>query len=120
MADDVILAISIVDFRFENLHPLTRDLCAAHAADQLLAFSAEHAAADYLDPTQVSALILKLLGHLFTVGPTGRFHRYTATRPHYSRPVPPRVLLSGPPAGSIGTPLRGHITAGRSPHGFYR
>src|SRR5205807_6978008 len=73
-------------------------------------------------------------------GPPSKSLRYAASRLHYCWPVPPRrvgpavqvasvrrfaasLLLAGPPTprrahrpSRFGTPLRGLITAGRSPH----
>jgi len=42
--------IPVVDQRLENLDALARDFCPAHAADQFLGLTAEHASADDLDP----------------------------------------------------------------------
>ena len=54
MADDVIFAEPVVEFRLEDLHALPRDLRAAQTADQFLALSAEHAAADHFDPAEIA------------------------------------------------------------------
>jgi hypothetical protein len=53
--DDVILGVSIVDARLENLDLLTCDLCAPQPADELLALSAEHAARNDLYPAFLTA-----------------------------------------------------------------
>jgi len=50
MRDDVILAVTVVDERLEDLHLLFRDLRAPQPADQLFALAAEHAADDDFDP----------------------------------------------------------------------
>ncbi len=47
---DMAFAEAVVEERLEDLHVLAGDLGAAQAANQLLALSAEHAAADDLDP----------------------------------------------------------------------
>src|SRR5206468_5615750 len=52
-------------------------------------------------------------------GPPSGLLRYTASRPSYRRPVPPCLILSQRRAhrpDCFGTPLRGLLTAGRSPH----
>jgi len=54
--DDVILAVAIVDERFEDLDLLAGDLRAAQAADELLALAAEHAARDDFDPAVLRRL----------------------------------------------------------------
>jgi hypothetical protein len=59
----VIFAESIIQPGFENLDALPCDLRPAQAADQFLAFSAEHAAADDFDPTKIYALMVQLLAH---------------------------------------------------------
>jgi hypothetical protein len=52
--DDVIVAVAVVDERLEDLDLLPGDLRAAQPPDQLLAFSAEHAAGDDLDPASMA------------------------------------------------------------------
>jgi hypothetical protein len=49
----VIAAVAIVDSGFKNGNFLFGDDCAAQAADQLFGFSAEHASANYFNPTNV-------------------------------------------------------------------
>ena len=63
VANDMILTVPSVELWFEYLHSLSRDLRPAQPADQLLTFTAEHAPADHLDPPEISAMILDLLGH---------------------------------------------------------
>src|SRR5205814_1842282 len=48
--DDVVLAVTVVDDRFEDLDLLAGDLRAPEPANQLLALPTEHAAGDDFDP----------------------------------------------------------------------
>ena len=50
---DVIVGEAVVELRLEHLHPLPGNLGAAHAANQLLALPAEHAAGYDFDPALV-------------------------------------------------------------------
>ena len=51
--DDVVLREAVVEPRLEDLDLLARDLGPAHAADELLALAAEHAAGDDFDPALI-------------------------------------------------------------------
>jgi hypothetical protein len=53
--NDMIGRIARINLGLENLYALASDLSAAQTADQLLAFAAEHAPADYLDPSGVAS-----------------------------------------------------------------
>ena len=67
VTDDMIFAVPVVQSGFEDLHTLPADLRAPKPADQFLTFSAEHTAANYFDPTQTVAAMLKLLAHLVAI-----------------------------------------------------
>jgi hypothetical protein len=54
---DVIVAIAVVDLRFEDLHALLGDLGTAQPADELFALPAEHAAGDHFNPARRRTLL---------------------------------------------------------------
>ena len=64
VADDMVLAIPVIHFGLEDLDSLPRDLRAPQPSYELFALSAEHAAADHLDPSEIAALRVSLLAHM--------------------------------------------------------
>ena len=64
MADDLIFTIPIIHAGLEDLNSLPRNLRAAQPAYEFFAFTAEHAAADHLDPTGIATLMVSLLAHM--------------------------------------------------------
>jgi hypothetical protein len=63
VADDVVIAESAIDGRFENLNALLCDLRPPQSTDELFTLSAEHTSADHFNPAQVVPLTRKLLRH---------------------------------------------------------
>jgi hypothetical protein len=59
VADDVILAEAVIQPGLEDLHALLCNLGSPKSADQFLALSTEHAAADHFDRTEVMVRVLK-------------------------------------------------------------
>src|SRR6476659_8093109 len=57
MGDDVIVAVTAVELRLENLDLAFRNLRAPQPPDELLALSAEHAASDDFYPAGVRAML---------------------------------------------------------------
>jgi hypothetical protein len=51
MGDDVVVRVTFIDPRLEDLDTLAGDLGAAEPPNQLFALAAEHGAANNLDPT---------------------------------------------------------------------
>jgi len=68
VADDMILTVAIVHSGLEDLNALASDLRPPQPADELLAFSAEHASANHLDPAQIATLMQQLFTHTIFVG----------------------------------------------------
>jgi hypothetical protein len=59
VADNVIFTEAVVQPGFENLYALLRNLSSSKPANQFLALSAEHAAADHFNRTEAVVRILK-------------------------------------------------------------
>jgi hypothetical protein len=57
MRNNVLIMISFIQSRFENLYPLTGDFGAVEPADQFFGFSGKHGAADNFDPAGPWVLI---------------------------------------------------------------
>src|SRR6476659_6942281 len=69
MGDDVIVAVTAVELRLENLDLAFRNLRAPQPPDELLALSAEHTASDDFYPAGVRAMLGYVHLLLRSVGP---------------------------------------------------
>src|SRR6516225_2558532 len=54
MRDDLVGGVALIDGGLENLYALARNLCAAKAANQLLALARKHRAYDDFDPAHIA------------------------------------------------------------------
>src|SRR3954471_22432912 len=112
--------------RLEHLHLLSRDHCATHTTDELLALPAEHHATDYFHPARLRAGEESVGTHRSSLGlrgraPSGRGRRSPPRSPPNDRPPPPPSRRGpprpgGPPREGRSPPRAGRsLRCGRSP-----